>query len=43
MKRGKIKDHKMGCPKLQFWDGGEQVPCWCYTKKKRSSRARGRR
>lgn len=23
------KEHKPGCPRLQFLDGGENVPCQC--------------
>ena len=24
-----MKDHEPGCPCLQFWDGGDDVPCTC--------------
>lgn len=24
-----MRDHHPSCPKAQFWDGGESVPCEC--------------
>lgn len=26
-----LSKHEPGCPKMQAWDGGEDVPCWCST------------
>jgi hypothetical protein len=29
-----MREHEPSCPKAQFWDGGEVVPCLCRGKQK---------